>query len=142
MTSRRRGERGIAALEFALIAPLLLGLVLGAIEFGERYSTRASYNNAALVAARSYALSNSSSAATAAARNAGIPSSVTPTFAFAFDGGGSASSCSPASDGTYPNVTVTLTRTGIPAPTPVAGLLPGASATYTATGRAVVRCAV
>ncbi len=91
MTRQRRDSRGIAALEFALIVPLLLALVLGAVEFGERYRVKAGYNGAAQVAARSYALTNSASSATAAARNADIPSSVTPTYSFVFDNGSSAS---------------------------------------------------
>jgi Flp pilus assembly protein TadG len=127
--------------EFAFIAPLLLGLIMGAIEFGDRYKNTAMYNNAALVAARSYSFSDSSATATAAARNAGIPPSVTPTYSFKFDSGSSASNCSPASDGTYPNVTVTIRRTGIPAVTPLPSLLPGMASTFSLTGKAVARCA-
>ena len=121
---------------------MLLGLILGAIEFGQRYKTGATYNNAALVAARSYALNNSAGTATNAARNAGIPSSVTPTYAFKFDSGASATSCTAASDGTYPSVTATISRSGIAALTVVPSLLPGIGSTWTASGKAVVRCAV
>lgn len=142
LTSRTRAERGVAAVEFALVAPLLIGLVLGAIDFGERYRTTATYNNAALVSARSYALSNSASAATSAAHNAGVPSSVAPTYSFRFDDGAAAASCSPNSSGSYPNVTVVVRRTSIPSPTPVSSFIPGAGSTYTATGTAVVRCSV
>lgn len=142
MTTRRRTDRGIATLEFAFIVPMLLALVLGAVEFGERYRVNAMYGNAAQVAARSYSLDNSASSATAAARSAGVPSSVTPTYSFAFDSGASAGSCSPAADGTYPNVTVTITRTNIPAITSMAAVIPGAGNTYSITGRAVARCQV
>lgn len=140
MTSRRRGDRGLAVLEFALIAPILIALVLGAVEYGERYRMNAMYGSAAQVAARSYALTNDSGSATAAARNAGIPSSVTPTYSFTFDNGSSASGCLPAADGTYPNVTVTVTRTDIPAVTTMATVIPGAGSTYSITGKAVARC--
>lgn len=142
MTTRHRGDRGIAALEFALIAPMLLALILGTVEFGERYRQKAEFTGAAQVAARSYALNNSASLATAAAGNAGVPSSVTPTYSFAFDNGSSASSCSPASDGTYPTVTVVVTQGSIPAVTTMAAVIPGVGSTYSITGKAVARCAV
>lgn len=127
-------------MEFALIAPLLIGLVLGAVEFGERYRETAMYGNAAEVAARSYSLSDDAGQATAAARSAGIPSTVTPSYSFRFDSGVSASSCQPAADGSYPNVTVLITRTGIPAVTSMATVIPGAGSTYSITRRAVARC--
>lgn len=142
MTRQHRDDRGIAALEFALIAPILLALVLGAVEYGERYQMKAMYGTAAQVAARSYSLTNSAGSATAAARSAGIPSSVTPSYSFAYDSGASAASCSPAADGTYPNVTVTITRTDIPAVTTMSTVIPGAGSTYSITGKAVARCQV
>ena len=122
-----------------MIAPLLLALVLGAVEFGERYRTKAMYGNAAQVAARSYSLTNNAGSATAAARSAGLPTSVTPSYSFAFDSGASAASCLPAADGTYPNVTVIVTRTGIPAVTTMSTVI-GAGSTYSITGKAVARC--
>jgi Flp pilus assembly protein TadG len=137
-----RGQRGIVAVEFAFIAPLLLALIMGAVEFGDRYKTTATYNNAALVAARSYSISNNAATATAAARNAGVPTSVSPTYAFMFDDGSTAASCAEASDGRYPNVTVTIRRTGIPAVTPLPALLPGVPSTFSITGKAVARCGV
>lgn len=140
MTTRRREDRGLAVLEFALIAPMLIALVLGAVEFGERYRMKAVYGNAAQVAARSYSLTNDASAATTAAHDAGVPSSVTPTYAFKFDSGASASSCTPAADGTQPSVTVTITRTDIPAVTTMAAVIPGAGNTYSITRTAVARC--
>lgn len=128
-------------MEFALIAPLLLALIMGVIEYGDRFRNTATYDNAALVAARSYSISDTAGTATSAARNAGIPASVTPTYSFTFDDGSPASSCMPASDGTYPNVTVTISRTGVPAVTPLPQLLPGIASTFTITGKAVARCA-
>lgn len=138
MTNRVRENRGIVAVEFAFIAPLLLALILGAVEFGDRYKNAAVYNNAALVAARSYSLSNSSAAATTAGRNAGVPSSATFSYSFTAGGGGQ---CAPASDGTYANVTVTILRTNVPAVTPLPAMMPGVPSTFSLTGKAVARCA-
>lgn len=48
MTRRRRlGERGAAAVEFALILPILLVLVGGVIDFGRLYLTQIQLSNAA-----------------------------------------------------------------------------------------------
>ncbi len=43
---RERGERGAAALEFALIAPLLLMLVFGIIQYGYVLSFRQALSQA------------------------------------------------------------------------------------------------
>lgn len=127
----------MAAVEFALIVPLLLALIMGAIEYGDRFRSVAQYNNAALVAARSYSIDNDSATATTAARNAGVPASATVSYSFSADGG---TNCKPSATGTYNNVTVTITRTSVPAVTPLPQLLPGIASTYTITGKAVTRC--
>lgn len=51
--NRWRSERGAAAVEFALVLPVLLALVLGCIEFGRAYNTQISLTHAAREAARS-----------------------------------------------------------------------------------------
>lgn len=53
---RERGERGAAALEFALIAPLLLTLVLGIIQYGYVLSFRQALSQSATEGARSAAV--------------------------------------------------------------------------------------
>jgi Flp pilus assembly protein TadG len=48
----RRGERGAVAVEFALIVPIFLVLVLGIIEFGNAINRDTMINNASREAAR------------------------------------------------------------------------------------------
>jgi Flp pilus assembly protein TadG len=54
---RARNERGAAAVEFALILPALLLLVLGVIEFSRLFNQQISLSNAARSAARVMAIS-------------------------------------------------------------------------------------
>ena len=70
-----RGERGAAAVEFALVVPLLLLLVFGIANFGRAYTISATLGNAARTGARTMALENSASAARTAAQGAapGVP---------------------------------------------------------------------
>jgi Flp pilus assembly protein TadG len=65
-----RSERGAAAVEFALVLPLLLTLVLGCIEFGRAYNTQISLTHAARETARSMAITNNWSHAVTNGRNA------------------------------------------------------------------------
>ena len=60
-------ERGAAAVEFALVLPLLLLLVLGIIEFSRLYNIQISLTNAAREGARSMAIHNSQPTAKTAA---------------------------------------------------------------------------
>jgi Flp pilus assembly protein TadG len=50
--SRLRSERGVIAVEFALILPVLLLIVVGTIEFGRVYSQFQVFNGAAREGAR------------------------------------------------------------------------------------------
>ena len=52
MRRRIRGQRGAVAVEFALILPALLLIVVGTIEFGRVYSQFQVYNGAAREGAR------------------------------------------------------------------------------------------
>jgi Flp pilus assembly protein TadG len=52
MRRRIRGERGAVAVEFALIVPALLLIVVGTIEFGRVYSQFQVFNGAAREGAR------------------------------------------------------------------------------------------
>ena len=51
-TMRRRKDTGAAAVEFALVLPILLTLVFGIINFGYIFATQISLNNSARDAAR------------------------------------------------------------------------------------------
>lgn len=66
----RAAERGAVAVEFALLAPVLVMVLLGIMEFGRAYNAQISLTNAAREGVRVMAITNSQSAAKAAARNA------------------------------------------------------------------------
>ncbi len=60
-------DRGAQAVEFALVLPVLLLLLVGIMEFGRVFNLQAQLTQAARVAARTMALQNNQSAARAAA---------------------------------------------------------------------------
>ncbi|SOE02941.1 TadE/TadG family type IV pilus assembly protein [Blastococcus haudaquaticus] len=70
VAARLLGERGAAAVEFALVAPVLILLVLGIIEFSKVYNSQSTLSAAAREGARVMALTNDVTEATAAVRNA------------------------------------------------------------------------
>ena len=70
MKNRARDERGSAAVEFAMILPLLLLLVLGIAEFGRAFQVSGTLSAAAREGVRVMALQNDQAAARAAVRNA------------------------------------------------------------------------
>lgn len=106
-------ERGAVAVEFALLAPVLIMILLGIIEFGRAYNVQVTLTNAAREGVRSMAINNSQTAARTAAKNAAAH--LSPTLAdsnIAF----SATGCSVGSQ-----ITVTInyslaTMTGIAGP--------------------------
>ena len=57
-TRRARGERGAAAVEFALVVPILLLLVFGIIDYGAVYADSISARNGVREAARQGVVSN------------------------------------------------------------------------------------
>lgn len=63
----RQSERGAAAVEFALLAPILIMLILGIMEFGRAYNVQVSLTNAAREGARSMAISKNENTARARA---------------------------------------------------------------------------
>ncbi|BCT77114.1 hypothetical protein SCMU_29560 [Sinomonas cyclohexanicum] len=66
-TETGRRERGAAAVEFALVVPLLLALVLGIVEFGHIYNAQIMISNAAREAARTMAVTGQPATAQTAA---------------------------------------------------------------------------
>jgi Flp pilus assembly protein TadG len=67
---QHRRDRGAAAVEFALVVPVLLLLVLGIAEFGRAYNIQTTLSGAAREGVRSMAVQNDPGAARAAAQRA------------------------------------------------------------------------
>ena len=67
---RTRSDRGAAMVEFAIVAPLLLLLVFGIIEFGRAYNAQNTLTHAAREGVREYAISQDPVAGELAAKNA------------------------------------------------------------------------
>ena len=111
-------ERGAAAVEFAILLPLLLMLVLGTIEFGRAYNAQITLTNAARDGVRVMAIGNDPAGAKTAAQNAAASvSSTIPTSDITL----STNTCS-----TGAQVTLTIkynlsTITGIAGPFPMTG---------------------
>ncbi|ACL40609.1 TadE family protein [Pseudarthrobacter chlorophenolicus A6] len=114
----KESERGAAAVEFAILLPLLLMLVLGTIEFGRAYNAQITLTNAARDGVRVMAINNDPAGARTATRNAAAAVSGTIPD--------SNITISPATCGTDKQVTVTIsynlsTITGIAGPFPMTG---------------------
>ncbi|MEV7131410.1 TadE/TadG family type IV pilus assembly protein [Arthrobacter sp. NPDC093128] len=114
----RASERGAAAVEFAILAPVLVMLLLGITEFGRAYNAQASLSSAAREGVRVMAISNDQAAARTAAKNAAV--SLKPALTDANISFGTAS-CAP-------NVQMTITisynlstMTGVAGPFPMTG---------------------
>ncbi|MEH0108721.1 TadE/TadG family type IV pilus assembly protein [Tersicoccus sp. MR15.9] len=96
-------------MEFALVVPVLLLLLMGIIEFGRVYNAQIELSGAAREAARVVAVRNDPVAAMTAARTATPslnPALTNAQIAIAFSTG---TTCQPSTGGTYPTVTVTAT---------------------------------
>lgn len=106
-------ERGAVAVEFALLAPVLVMLLLGITEFGRAYNVQISLSSAAREGVRVMAIGNNQTAARTAAKNAAV--SVQPGLSDAnitF----SPATCAPGVQMTL-NITYNLsTMTGIAGP--------------------------
>ncbi|WP_136612339.1 TadE/TadG family type IV pilus assembly protein [Sinomonas albida] len=81
MTAQHR-ERGAAAVEFALVLPVLVVLVMGIIDFGRVFNAQQTLTFAARAGARVMVLQNSQSAAVTAAQNASATLGSLPSSAF------------------------------------------------------------
>jgi Flp pilus assembly protein TadG len=111
-------ERGAAAVEFAILLPLLLMLVLGTIEFGRAYNAQITLTNAARDGVRVMAIANDPTGAKTATKTAAASVSTTISDA---DITLSTDACS-----TGNQVTLTVshnlsTITGIAGPFPMTG---------------------
>lgn len=98
-------QRGAAAVEFAIVAPILLALVGGIVEFAHAYNLQISVTQAAREAAREMAIKNNQTSARAAGI-AGSPGVNPASLSFVF----APSACSPNATA---RVTVTYTDRAI-----------------------------
>jgi Flp pilus assembly protein TadG len=127
-----RHDRGAAAVEFALVLPLLLLLVCGIIDFGRMLNVQLTVSAAAREGARWAALGQSSVAARVAAAAPGLSSAPST----------SVTGC-PTTPAVGDNATVVATTTyTLITPLGAIAELTGGTfpTTYTLTGRAVMRC--
>lgn len=122
----RKNERGAAAVEFALVLPLLVVLVFGVAEFGRAYYVQATLSGAAREGARVMALKNDAGAARSAAANASAPLGVTTGQV-----GVTPSSCPDPANDTVASVTISY---------PMESLTGFFGASFTLTGQGVMRC--
>lgn len=119
---RKQSEQGAVAVEFALLLPVLLLLVLGVMEFGRAYNTQISLTHASREGVRVMAISNNTAAAKTAARNAAV--SLNPSLTNANITVGS---CAP---GTQVTMTINYTL----------NTLTGIAGPFSMTGKAVMLC--
>lgn len=121
---RKNSERGAAAVEFAIVLPVLLTLLLGIMEFGRAFNTQISLTNAAREGVRVMAISNDPIAARAATKNAAVslnPALVDSNITF------SQPSCLPTQQ-----MTVTINYT--------LGTITGFAGPFALTGKGVMLC--
>lgn len=134
---RGRNEIGAAAVEFVLILPIFLVLVLGIAEMGRAFNIQVSLTEAAREAARYAAIHNAEAGyTTASAQAAGVAAAPSVALSAANVGVSYSSGASCTSNGNA-LVTVTYTTawmTGFP------NLIPGMPATLSIKGKGVMRC--
>ena len=135
-------ERGAAAVEMALVLPLLLLVLFGLIDFGRAFNAQMQLTQAAREGVRVVVLGGNLTAAQDRARLAmpGGGGSTWPTVVTA-----SSTLCSPAPAGGLGRVTVQSTFTFLTPLGPIAKLIGGSSSTLgdvkTLSAQGVMRCA-
>lgn len=121
-------ERGAAVVEFALVVPILLLLVMGIAEFGRVYYIQTTLSQAAREGAREMALKNNAASAKSTARSSADPLVLT-------NGQISVSPSTCIASGTTPAALATVTITY-----PVAFLTSLFGSGVTVKGKGVMRC--
>ena len=121
-TKRQIREKGAVAVEFALIAPALLLLLAGIVEFAYAFNIQISVTQASREAARSYSITNDWSKAKSAAIK-GAPGLEASRFSFP----DVPAACAAGSD---TSVTVKYTADSIT----------GFTGTFVTTGKGAMRC--
>jgi Flp pilus assembly protein TadG len=128
-TRDRAGERGAAAVEFALVLPLLLLIVFGIIDFGRAYNAQVTLTQAAREGARLAALNQSN--VVSRTQGAAIP----------LTGVGVAVTACPSGSTGDAVVQTTYTFTFVTPVRAIAGLFGSTwGSTISMTGRGVMRC--
>ena len=135
-TRRRRSERGAAAVEMALVLPILLFLVFGIVDFGRLLNAQITLTEAAREGARAEALNQSANTRVQAASGnlQGVTTTLTPST-------GCPTPYDPANTSADAVVTTTYTFTFI---TPIAGIARLFGGTFNGskvmTGKGVMPC--
>ena len=137
--ARTKGERGASAVEFALVVPLFLLILIGIVNIGVVVAQQISLGNAARQAAR-YAVVDGPTctdveAQARGALNAPNMDSTGPTFTLT--GGSCPKPCEGSANRTDPNITVTLSYTS---PWVVPFPVPGLGTGLTLEGKGKFRC--
>lgn len=125
----RASERGAVAVEFAIVAPVLVMLLLGIMEFSRAYNAQASLSAAAREGVRVVAITGNQTAARSAAKAAAV--SLKPGLQDANISFG-APCPSTVSTGTSPQATITITYS--------LSTLTGIAGPFTMTGRGAMLC--
>ena len=121
--ARTPADRGAAAVEFALVLPLIMVLLFGVIEGGTRYAQQSEVNHWAFIAARDVAIDPSKTAVSVVN---GLKGTDTTSYTVTSSPSGA---CTVAGQRSV-TVTVKATKTS---PTGMFG-------SYTITGKGVARC--
>ena len=99
--ARKSDEQGAVAVEFALVAPILIALIIAIVEFSNAYNIQVSVTQASREAARTMAITKDATKATAAGK-AGAPSINSSLLTFDY----SAATCPAATPASTAVVTV------------------------------------
>ena len=122
-------ERGAVAVEFAIVAPVLVMLLLGIMEFSRAYNAQASLSAAAREGVRVMAITGNQTTARSAAKTSAV--SLSPGLQDSNITFGAACP-STVSSGTSPQATITITYS-LPTMTGIAG-------PFTMTGKGAMLC--
>jgi Flp pilus assembly protein TadG len=131
-SAARRDDRGAAAVEMALLVPVLLLILFGIIDFGRMLNTQIALSQASREGVRGLALGTSAN-----------PTTTVQTDAFPVTGVNVAYTSCPANPGPTSVATVTATKS-FTYITPISGILNmlgmSSLASPTITGKAQMRC--